>query len=208
MKVKLYCLVLFVFLFSIGRAQKYNRKELFINEIYKYFVDTNFTKYYLSFNCSKLHLDKGSIEQQVLDFDGMIPKDNLQQIINNSSTDPILQKWDCHFLIKAQCVDSDTACKITRCSLVYTVQSNWSKRRKQKEIQKQIEKRVDQIARIPLEDKSIYYFGRPIFDNTGDFAIIDMAYGCGNLCGHGCTFLFKRIDSKWKLVAKSNCRTS
>ena len=41
-----------------------------------------------------------------------------------------------------------------------------------------------------------------------EYAIISMWEICGNTCGHGCIYLFKKVYGVWQLVSRTNCMLS
>lgn len=58
---------------------------------------------------------------------------------------------------------------------------------------------------IPHDMVPYYNFSRPIFDKSGKYALMSMSYYCGELCGYGCTYLFKYREGRWGKIAETNC---
>lgn len=55
-------------------------------------------------------------------------------------------------------------------------------------------------------NNGIYHLSRPIFSNSGDFAIIVMSYHLGEFYGNGCTYIFKNgNDGLWLKLADVDC---
>jgi hypothetical protein len=192
-------------------AQTTDTKEQFFNSVYKIFVDSSFSTFYLSNELSRLYIDKYNQEQVRIDFGKFIPDSLLKQIIWKSSRDTITQKWQCNNLTeKARCISSDSISKITGESTTYTIiiKEKWTERKKEKEKEKQINKQQKERVIKPMKDRILYFFSRPIFSDDQRFVIIAIGYGCGSLCGHGCTYLFEKVNGKWKKIAETSCWVS
>jgi hypothetical protein len=196
-----YIILWFLLVLTSSHAQTLD-KESFVNQIYKTLVDTSFPYYQLSNDAFKL--TKNDIDLST----HLFPDLNLNEIIKNYSVDTLQQFWDTKRLTKAKEVDKDSIGILTGTTLrIYSLNS-WSKRRKRKEEQKQIRQQNEQREKMPLYDKRVYFFSRPVFDNKKEYAIISMSYGCGLTCGHGCTYIFRRINEQWTLVFTPSCWSS
>ena len=49
---------------------------------------------------------------------------------------------------------------------------------------------------------TVFSFSQPQFTDDGQYAVIDLNYVCGPLCGEGFTCVFRRTTTGWKLIAK------
>lgn len=155
-------------------AQTPELKEQFINSVYQTFVDSSFTQYYLTDDCSRLWLSSPKIKD---DFAPFCPDSIFQKIFLKSETDTLTETWQCHNLKNSKCISLD---------LKYSFVRNKT---------------------LPQE-KKVYTFSKPIFSDNYEYAVIEMSYFCGPKCAYGCTFLFKKINSRWQKVAETNCWAS
>ena len=178
------------------------KKEDFVNQIYKVSVDTSFPYYQLSNEAYRLNRNALDLSRH------LIPDSILKEIIYNYSLDTLQQFWDIEELVKAKGVDKDSIGIITGSTTrIYSLNS-WSKKRKLKEERKQIQQQNEQREKMTLYDKRVYFFSRPVFDKAKRYAIITMSYGCGLTCGYGCSYIFKIVDNKWKMVSTAQCWVS
>ena len=69
-------------------------------------------------------------------------------------------------------------------------------------------KQKEEHEKKPRQEKVIYRFSRPIYDSKNEYALMSMWVSCGSLCGHGCIYLFKKIDGVWQSVTMTNCKLS
>jgi hypothetical protein len=157
----------------------------------------------LSIDRTLLYIDK--YEKIEREFGKYISKSILQQIINKAHIDTLSENWNCAELSKSKCVDKDTVGLITNTTITFRVDSKWNARTKEKEKERQIQEQKKAWAKKPQQEKRVYYFSKPIFDNNNEYAIVSVGYVCGNLCGHGCTLLFKKINGKWTKLAETSC---
>jgi hypothetical protein len=54
----------------------------------------------------------------------------------------------------------------------------------------------------PEQDTFVYSFSLPQFTDDGQYAVIDLNFVCGIVCGEGFTCLFHRSPSGWKLIGQ------
>lgn len=104
MKIFKKLLIALCFLTTNCIAQTTEPKEQFINSVYLTFVDSSFTQYYLTDNCSKLILSSAKIK---VDFAHFCPDSIFQQIYLKSEVDTLTETWQCNNLTKSKCISSD-----------------------------------------------------------------------------------------------------
>lgn len=69
----------------------------------------------------------------------------------------------------------------------------------------------DKLKKISIYDykkqetKGAYHIEFPVFNKDRQYAIIKVAYHCGNLCGTGCWRLYKKTDKGWQKISSDNC---
>jgi hypothetical protein len=61
-------------------------------------------------------------------------------------------------------------------------------------------KQINQFNSTEVYDRNINYFSRPIFDNTKQFAVVQMDNGHGGLGGGGEIILYRLKGDKWNEV--------
>jgi hypothetical protein len=54
----------------------------------------------------------------------------------------------------------------------------------------------------PDQDRYVFSFSLPQFTDDGQYAVIDLNFVCGVICGEGFTCLFHRSPSGWKLIGQ------
>lgn len=54
----------------------------------------------------------------------------------------------------------------------------------------------------PEQDTFVYSFSLPQFTDDGQYAVIDLNFICGVVCGEGFTCVFHRSPSGWKLIGQ------
>ena len=205
MKILIYILLIFISFPTFGQNIS---KEAFINEIHLSFVDSSSSSYYLSEKCSNLHIGRYDTSRLIDGFREYITDYVLAQLIQKAISDTSKQMWNSDLLIKAQCIDDRTADTILKSYFTATTKSKWSKRKQDRIVNKQVEEQRKKWKSLPIQERTVYYFSRPIFDDNNQFAIISLWSSCGSTCGYGCIFLFKFINQRWVYLAKSNCKMS
>ncbi|HEX8548506.1 MAG TPA: hypothetical protein VF691_16205 [Cytophagaceae bacterium] len=186
-------------------AQTKETKEDFINAIHKTFVDSSFNNYLLFEESSAIPLDRNGIARLHKELSQYIPDSTLQHLIDKAFSDTLAQKWDCTLINSARCISSDSTHHLLSGVFGVKINPKWSKRRNRRESAKQLKIQREEFYGRTAQERQVYYFSRPIFDNTNEYAIISMSYVCGNLCAYGCTFLFQKIKGEWRKVAKARC---
>jgi hypothetical protein len=113
----------------------------------------------------------------------------IAQIVKNAEIDTLELKWDCNGLNLARCVNEDSMhdAVFDCCYLVH----------------KKSKKRAEYILNNKSpEERVLYIFSRPIFDNNEDYAIIYFEEFCGALCASGCIDVFNKINGHWIKIAE------
>lgn len=181
-------------------------KEQFLNSVHKVIVDTSYTKYFLYSDAYKLQFegnDKSTITKALSDF---IPIETINEFLNLAESDTSKLTWNCDFIDLANCVKNNNAILLD--NFVVQTNSKWSKKKQKVETDKQVAKLKEGHQNKAKQEKEIYSFSRPIFDNKNEFAIIGMWVSRGNTNGHGCLYLFKRMKGAWQSVTTINCKQS
>jgi hypothetical protein len=180
-------------------------KENFLNSVFKVFVDTSFTKYHLFSDANGLSIGKYDKLVLIKDLSEFISIETINELISKSGTDTLKLTWDCKSLDLANCVENSKGILFDN----FVVQTKRrSKRKQEKEMDKQIVQQNDGFQNKPRQERIMYSFSRPIFDNKNEYAIISMWESCGNTCGQGCIYLFKKNNGVWQSVTTTNCKLS
>jgi hypothetical protein len=179
-------------------------KEDFLNSVYKAKVDSSFTKYYLYSNCHPILLNKYDSINVVKDLSAFAPIKIISELIAKSKIDNGSLAWDCEKLEKANCIKSTS--DILPDGYFITSNPKWNASKKRKEEEKQIAKQKGAFKQRSKQEKIIYSFSRPIFDEKIEYALIEMWSYCGNTCAQGCIVLFMRKANHWQKVANTSCK--
>ncbi len=181
-------------------------KEQFLKSISNVIVDSTFSKYYLFADCYQLLFSNHKKNLIVKDFSEHISIELIDELIGKANKDTVNLTWDCNMLNKANCVITSEGIFLTN----YFVGTNgkWSEKKQNRKIDRQIKKQKEKHDKKPLQEKVIYNFSRPIFDNKNETAIIEMRSVCGNTCGFGCIYLFKKKNGIWECITKTYCMLS
>jgi len=179
-------------------------KELFLNSVYKVFVDTSFTKYYLYSHSNRLQIyNKRDLTKDLSEF---ISIETINELLSKAETDTSKLTWDCKSLDMANC--SLTSDGILLDYYLVTLKGNWSEKKQKRETGRQLKIQEEKHEKKPRQERVIYSFSRPIYDSKSEYALISMWMICGNTCGHGCIYLFKKANGIWQLVTETNCYLS
>ena len=63
------------------------------------------------------------------------------------------------------------------------------------------ERRSEYFSTIRQNHGSLYMMTMPVFSTDLKTAMISTSNNCGTLCGVGATYIYKKINGQWKLVA-------
>ena len=192
-------LVLLVFTqTSYGQAEK---KEDFVNEVFRQSVNKSYRYYYLDSNASaiKWHYEKSELMGNIALCDSIknpdkselwesmairdsvirqIPGSVLEELYDKANADTVNEKWDFSLLNTA---------RIVRPEILYNIRMPAHRHRRTK------------------EEKNIFFFSKPIFCKSNEYAIISMENYCGNVCAYRCIYLFIKTTGKWKDIAHFEC---
>ena len=199
----------FIILIGLTLSCSGQTKESFLNQVFKSYVDTQFTKYYLHSDCQKIIINEFNKTTIVNDLCKHVDKNIVNELVDKSSSDTLKLNWECKKLKLAEC--RKTSSDILWIGDVITIDRSKSEAQQKKDIEeqeKQNRKEKEKYDNKPLQEREIYYFSRPIFDNTRQYAIICMGVTCGSLCGHRCIYLFKNVNGKWTKIAETDCYLS
>ena len=194
-----YALTLALVTFFLQSSAQTVDNESFVNEIYTSFVDSTFPHYKLSGEAFK-------ISGNALDaLWHRVPDSSAKEMLKNYYADTIDKTWDQKKLVIAELVNKDSIGIITGAAITTYSLNSWSKKRKERERQKQLTQLYLKREKMPEYNKRVYFFSRPVFDNKKEYAVIHLGYSCGFTCGTGCDYIFKLTNGKWKLIGMGQC---
>jgi hypothetical protein len=153
--------------------------EEFVNAVYTAVVDSNFGQYYLVAGTDSCRFLKYNYDEWA--------KYHLKEPLPFQALNELSEKvylsaslpyyWKQQHLAKAICITRKQADSILA--------------------------RNPTFAHQPVSTNIVYSFSLPQFTDNGEFAVIDMNMICGQVCGTGCTFIFRLTTTgKWKLVGQ------
>jgi hypothetical protein len=153
--------------------------EEFVNAVYTRVVDSNFDHYYLVVGTDSCRFLKYNYDDWVkyylLEPLPFQALNELSEKVYLSASLPYF--WKQQHLKKAICVTRKQADSILALNPTF--------------------------AHKPTSLNIIYSFSLPQFTDNGEFAVIDMNMICGQVCGTGCTFIFRLTTTgQWKLVGQ------
>jgi hypothetical protein len=210
------CVMIFAFILSQGTASAQSNaassqpdsalahkdsipsRESFVNSIAQTIVDSSFSGYYLfamADPCSFIRFDYEEWTKYALKED--VPIYTLNELAEKAYHDRKPAYWEQQALNGAICISKAKADSML--NPLTGVDSSGSKHRRQVQARR-LRKKWDHI---PLQQRIVFYFSRPLFTDDGQFAIIDLGYRCDSrLCGIGTTCLFRRTTAGWKLIGR------
>lgn len=183
-------------------------KEAFVNEVFRNFVASSFSYYYLdssadNINFYRIHY-REQIKKSIL---RIVPEEYLNDIFMKMEMDTNLLYWDYNLLKNARkALNEDDILQLF--TTVRYSKNYRSKRKREKIAVKQIEYQRKVHNAKPIQERQIYHFSRPIFSKDDQYAIINFSVVCGSTCGGGCLYVFKKISGKWLFVEKFLCFVS
>jgi hypothetical protein len=178
-------------------------KETVVDEVYRSFIDSTFTSYYLMENCAPLKLSKDDLNQVKVPSKNAIPPYSLEEIRAKAAVDTLPLKWTQAALANViKCLGAEEA------NTVLGKQFADSSSAKKKEAE---DERKSWIAQTQM-GKTVYTFSRPIFDKKGQYALINMKWQNGAITQTGwvtnfrsCLCVLKSIKGHWRLIEKVDC---
>jgi hypothetical protein len=194
-------IIILTLFFSTGSFGQQFDKETFVNEVFKVVIDTTFPYYKLSKQAQCLYKNA---PQDLTALRKILPDTIIIQVLKNGSLDTTEQFWDCDKLIRSRCTEYDSMGFQTNADLLKVLSLVTIKRNETKK-EKKLPQHAGQAVQKPIYDQRLYSFSRPIFDNKKEYAVISMSYVCGMMCGHGCTYIFKKAYNIWTLIARVGC---
>lgn len=174
--------------------------ESFINQVYRFIVDSSFHKYYLfeeAAPCSFLKYDYDEWLRYALR--KTVPIYTLNELSQHAYEDRRSHPWRQDSLLQARCINRREADSIL--DPFPDLRSDTSMpARKEKRIWA---RRWRIWSRKPAEDRTVFYFSRPVYTDDGQYALLDMDFRCDDRqCGQGTICLFRREGSGWILTGK------
>lgn len=174
--------------------------EAFINQVFHTVVDSSFDRYYLDENARPCSFVKYDYDEWIkYDLQETVPIYTLNELAKNSYFDRKSCTWQQDQLLHASCIGRQKIDSIL--NPAGDPRSDTSRlSRKQKKL---IARKWAAWGRLPVSDRTVFYFSRPVFTDDGQYAILDMDYRCDNRqCGEGSVCLFRRAGAGWKLIGK------
>jgi hypothetical protein len=173
-------------------------RESFVNAIVHTITDSSFSSYCLfemADPCSFVKFDYEEWAKYALKED--VPIYTLNELAEKSYHDRKPAYWVQQALNGAICVSKTRADSML--NPLTGLDTSLSKHSRQVQARRLLKK----WSRLPLQQRIVFYFSRPLFTDDGQFAIIDLGYRCDSrLCGIGTTCLFRRTVAGWKLIGR------
>lgn len=188
--MRVFLTILFFALYFLAKGQL--SKEEFLNKIRPLIIDTAINHYYLFKQTETLYYNRQlgtDIKQELLK---LFPEDAANDIITSISSDTVETWWDENLLLDATLVNAKQAD-----TLIGSIVFNYTglNKKQQKKLRKDLISKRERV----------YYFSRPIFDRSREFALVQMRYACGTACGNGCLYLFKLYNGRWIKINEMSC---
>jgi hypothetical protein len=158
-------------------AQIPETREQFVNAVRHVIVNNPDAGYYLLHDCRPLSLHGSDVVPgRALNSGKFLPDSVIYQLNTYAASDTSAATWNCGALVHVRCISRDSIRFI-----------------------------IDPANGLRGQDHTVYTFSRPVFDNKREYAMIRMSYICGNLCGKGCLYIFKKENGIWRYLAESDC---
>ncbi len=190
-------------IYALNSYSQIITKENFVNEMYHTIVDSSFRYYYLHANAPAIywHYEKNELMAKLAVYDSaknpakselleslalydstikQISGSILEELYDKANADTITEHWDYTQLNKARKISLDIKNKM----------------------------KLRDKHLLLEEEKNIFFFSKPIFNKSKEYAIISMERYCGNICAYRCIYLLRKITGKWKDVAHFECSIS
>jgi hypothetical protein len=175
--------------------------EEFINQVFHTVVDSSFSKYYLYAEATPCGFVKYDYDEWIkYHLVKDVPIYTLNELAGKCYHDRKLRYWRQDNLVKASCISTQKMDSILNPYGDLVRPSSPAKAQEKAVMQKE-----KAIAKMPAEEKVVFHFSRPEFTDDGQYAIVDLGFTCGPLCGRSVTYLFRREgtgDSNWKMIGK------
>jgi hypothetical protein len=165
--------------------------ESFVNEVFRTFVDSSFTSYYLVVNADTCRFMK-------YDYDEWI-KYHLKETVPITTLNELSEKvylsrnypyrWQQIRLQQAICITPAKA------DSIFTLEN--PALHKTKTRRKQI---LKEWQKLPPQAKTVFSFSLPQFTDDGGYAVIDLNMICGSGCGSGFTCIFRNTSAGWRRI--------
>ncbi|MGZ5302672.1 MAG: hypothetical protein ACXWDO_01025, partial [Bacteroidia bacterium] len=125
----------------------------------------------------------------------VIPDSVFSQMLISAKTDTIPYKWNCSKLTNVKCLGTNAIDTMIYVNLFeFTTQKPkkyWSKRKLERKEKEQIKIHNAESENRPKQERTVYYFTKPIYSSDNQYAIMSFRDACGWLCGSSVVFLFK-----------------
>jgi hypothetical protein len=198
-----------------GIAQTLPSPEEFVNAIFQTVVDSSFSKYYLSEQAAPCSFVKFDYDEWVkYALRETVTMEVLNELAERSYNDRKPMSWRKERLGKAVCINEKKIDSILDPALdlrkdgtpaVSGAGAMTDKERQRADIRQKkfIHKQFIKWSQLPPEQRTVFFFSRPLFTGDGQYAIIDLDYRCdAQQCGAGSICLFHRQGTGWKLIGQ------
>lgn len=177
-------------------------KEAFIGAIFGTVVDSSFSSWYLcekAYPCSFVKYDYDEWIKYALQ--ETVPIYILNELAQKSYYDRKPENWRPDDLAGtgARCISEEKATALLDPAGGLPSDTTLTNARRQR-----IRHRIWQHwSALPAQDRTVFYFSRPLFTDDGQYAILDLDYRCdARQCGAGAVCLFRHTAAGWKLIGK------
>jgi hypothetical protein len=168
-------------------------REEFVDSIFHTVVDSNFSKYYLSEQAAPCSFVKFNYDEWVkYALRETVTMDIMNELAERSYYDRKSLLWRPERLPGAVCINEKKIDSILDPALGIRGEGK-----------KAIHQRFVKWSQLPPEQRTVFYFSRPLFTKDGQYAIIDLDYRCdAQQCGARSTCLFRSEGTGWKLIGR------
>ncbi|HMH21182.1 MAG TPA: hypothetical protein VK563_05380 [Puia sp.] len=184
--------------------------EGFVNQIFRTVVDSSFTKYYLSAEASPCRFVKFEYDEWVkYALQETVSMDILNALAEKSYNHRKTSSWRQEQLTGAICISGNQIDSIldpgfdlrqNKPSMGKTAGKIADNKPRLKKI---IHQRFEKWSRLLPEQRTVFFFSKPLFTDDGQYAILDLDYRCDTQqCGVSATCLFRRAATGWKLIGR------
>jgi hypothetical protein len=171
-------------------------KEAFLNEILPLVVDSSFTCYYMGADAGRCEFVKYNIDEwEKYGLEEQISIVTLNELSEKCYRDSIPSTWQQDSLLKADCIDGQTAWLIMHPTARLT--SETPGRGPARKAYRQLRR---EWAKQPRQEHMVYWFSKPEFTDDGQYAVMTAYNDCGNGCASSFIYLFRHGAAGWKRI--------
>jgi hypothetical protein len=175
--------------------------EEFVNAVIHTVIDSSFSHYYLIAGTDTCYFTKYEYDEWAkYGLKEFIPFPILNELSEKVYLSRYPYFWKQDRLQQAICITRHQGDSILRtASLIGSSKIHGNK--KQRRLRRQLKQQnKDRLA----QDNFVFSFSLPQFTDDGQYAVIDLNFTCGVICGDGSTYIFHHTATGWKLIGKHN----